>query len=541
MKHLKGNIYDYNTGGFIKGILIFDNTIVDIVEDSSIVENCFILPGFVDAHVHIESTMLTPIEYAKECVKHGVVAAITDPHEIANVCGVSGIKYMVKCANQTPVKIFTGAPSCVPATSFETSGALISPADIESLFIEGLCSHLAEMMNFPGVLNGDEIVLKKIEVANRFQKNIDGHAPLLSGINLLNYISKNITTDHECITVSEAIEKIDAGMKIMLRESSASKDFDNLITLINSHPDYIMFCTDDCHPDELQNGYLEKLFRKALLKRYPIKNIIKGSNINAVNHYQLSVGSLKIGDYADFIVIDDLLNFSILKTYINGDLVFDGINVLFTVQNISPINKFFINKVSKNDLTIYAKKNSVINAIEIIPDSLITKHFKFSVCNNQFFLESDITSDLLKIVVVNRYLKAKPNVGFIRGFGLKYGAIGGSVSHDSHNIIVVGVDDASIISAIETIQTGRGGLVAISDHDIDFLPLPIGGLMSDKSCSEVASQYRHINESAKKLGTQLNSPFMTLAFMSLLVIPELKISDRGLFNINTYSFIDLQD
>jgi adenine deaminase len=540
MRKILGNIYIPSEGLFKKGILYYNEHIVEIIQDSTVQEDVFILPGLIDAHVHIESSMMSPIEYARESLKHGVVAAVTDPHEIANVCGVAGITYMVNAANEVPMKIFTGAPSCVPATKMESSGATINGGDIDQLFNDELCSHLAEMMNFPGVIFDDEEVVHKLNIAKKYKKVIDGHAPMLSGAELGKYIASGITTDHECTTLSEAIEKIDLGMKIMLRQSSASKDFWKLDELIDLYPDSIMFCTDDCHPNELQKGYIENLFREALNKNYSIQNIVKGATINAINHYGLNVGYLRKGDPADFIVLDNLTKFTVLKTVINGKDVFDGEKVLINQLPIAPINNFFCNAVSLSDILVNAQHEKNLQVIEVIPDSLLTKHITVPVISNDGFVESDVEKDILKIVVVNRYMEAKPMVGFIKGFGIKRGAIGGSVAHDSHNIIVVGVDNDSILQAITLIQKGRGGLVAVDKQEKVFLSLPIAGLMSDKCCADVAREYETINEFAIRLGTLLTASFMTLAFMALLVIPELKIGDKGLFNINTFSFVDLQ-
>jgi adenine deaminase len=540
MRKILGNIYDPHEGLFKRGILYYSENIVEIIPDDTVREEVYILPGLIDAHVHIESSMMNPIEYAKESLRHGVVAAVTDPHEIANVCGVRGIMYMVNCVVQVPMKIITGAPSCVPATNMESSGAIIGADDIEQLFKNNQCSHLAEMMNFPGVLFNDSEVISKLDIAKKYNKVIDGHAPMLSGQQLVQYAAAGITTDHECTTLSEAIEKIGFGMKIMLRQSSASKDFEKLDKLIDQFPDSIMFCTDDCHPDELQKGYIEKLFRKALYKKYSIQNIIKGATINAINHYGLNVGYLRKGDPSDFIVVDNLKDFTILKTVINGKEVFNGNDVLVDAPSIASINNFFCNTVSLSDIQVKAHIGKSLNVIEIVPDSLLTKHITIPVSFNNGFIESYIGTDVLKIVVVNRYAEAKPTVGFIKGFGIKKGAIGGSVAHDSHNIIVVGADDKSILKAINLIQQSRGGLIAINDEATFLLPLPIAGLMSEKCCAEVADEYKTINDFSKSMGTSLNAPFMTLAFMALLVIPELKIGDKGLFNINTYSFVDLQ-
>lgn len=540
MKKICGNIFDPKTKTFINGNLYFDGKIDRIVPDDSIVESHYILPGLIDSHVHIESSMLSPVEYSREALKHGVVAAITDPHEIANVCGFEGIQFMIDQAEKTPMKIFTGIPSCVPATDFESSGAKIGISEIEKLFQDGKCSHLSEMMNFPGVINEDQIVHEKLRIAQKFAKKIDGHAPMLSGEELKKYVLAGISTDHECINLEEALEKISLGMMIMLRESSASKDFDKLDRLIKMHPESILFCTDDCHPDELQTHYIDDLVRRSIKKGYSIQNIILASTKNAIDHYELKVGFLGVGDCADFIVVDNLENFLVLKTFIDGVEVYNGNRVLMEEFTISPINNFNCNDISVADIQIKPQKGKSINVIEVVKDSLLTKHLSVPVNVSSEFVESTIETDILKIVVLNRYEKAKPAVGFIKGFELKSGAIGGSVAHDSHNIIAIGVDDESIIRTIKLIQQNLGGLVLVNNGTENILPLPIAGLMSDRSCDAVASDYKKMNALVKKMGSNLNAPFMTMAFMALLVIPELKLSDKGLFDGNQFKFIDLQ-
>jgi adenine deaminase len=540
MKKISGNIFNSTDRKFIRGNLYFDNKILSIEEDLTVKDTNYILPGLIDSHIHIESSMLSPFEYSKEALKHGVVAAITDPHEIANVCGMDGIEFMITCAEQTPMKIYTGIPSCVPATDFECSGSIIGIEEIEELFIRGKCSHLSEMMNFPGVIFDDPVVLKKIKLAQKFGKRIDGHAPMLSGKELKKYVDAGISTDHECININEALEKILLGMKIMLRESSASRDFDNLDKLIQLHPKSILFCTDDCHPEELKARYIDDLVRRSLNKGYSIYNILNASTKNAIDHYSLNVGFLRPGDEADFIVVDDLSIFSVLKTFINGMEVFDGNQVTFSDKTFIPINQFYCNDISKSDLQVKAEAGKELQIIQVVQDSLLTKHISVPVVFSNDFIESDIVNDILKIVVVNRYQNAKPAVGFIKGFGLKTGAIGGSVAHDSHNIIVIGTDDVSILKAIQLIQQCRGGLVVVNDETEKLLPLPIAGLMSDKSLNYVAGEYKILNKLVLEMGSKLKAPFMTMAFMALLVIPEIKLGDRGLFDGNKFQFIELQ-
>ncbi len=538
MKKISGNIFDPDRQDFYKGTLFFDNKILSFEVDNSVFESQFVLPGLIDSHIHIESTMLSPIEFSKVCISHGVVAAVTDPHEIANVCGLEGINFMIENSEKTPMKIFTGIPSCVPATDFESSGARIGVKEIEELLLSEKCSHLSEMMNFPGVIYDDPMVLEKIELVKKFGKKIDGHAPLLSGTNLKKYLEAGISTDHECTSLQEALEKKELGMKIMLRESSAARDFEMLSPLVDLHPMTVMFCTDDSHPDDFLRFYIDNLVRRSLKKGYSIQNIIQACTKNPIDHYQLNVGFLRNGDPADFIVVDNLSDFSIRKTFIDGEEVFDGTSVTVPALTIVPINNFYSNRVSLSDFQVKAQKGKKLHVIEIIKDSLLTKHLMMEVTTDHEFLDSDVSNDLLKLVVLNRYEQAKPSIGFVKGFGLKQGAIGTSVAHDSHNIIVTGTDDASILRCIQLIQHHKGGLATVDSEGEFILPLPIAGLMSDQPYQVVASEYEKIN---RRVGeTNLRTPFMTLAFLSLLVIPELKLGDKGLFDVNQFHFIDLQ-
>lgn len=540
MKKVEGNIVDVFQQTITKGAIYFDDKIRRIEFNDHVESDQYIMPGFIDAHVHIESSMLTPLEYSKIAVKHGVIAAITDTHEIANVCGIDGVFYMVENAKNTPMKIFFGAPSCVPATTFETSGAKLLPNDIEYLFENSVCSHLSEMMNFPGVIYNDKSVHEKIKIAQKYNKIIDGHAPLLSGTHLKSYIDAGISTDHECTNLSEAYEKIAHGMMIMLRNSSASKDFHVLMDLIATHPNDIMFCTDDCHPDDLYNGYINLMVAKAINKGYSFFNVINAATKNIVKHYNFDVGLLQIDDDADFIIVNDLNDFRVKSTFIKGNAVYNNDTVFIDAQNSNPINNFFVNAINEDSLKLINKQTS-INVIEIIPDSLLTKKRVLSFNSSSENLNSDIDKDVLKVIVLNRYSKGDAQVGFIKGYGLKSGAIASTIAHDSHNIIAVGVNDEDILKAIHRIQKNKGGLVVYNDGNFMELSLPIAGLMSDQSCEVVAKEYKVLNDFAKSLGTQLKTPFMTLAFMSLLVIPEIKIGDHGLFDVNQFKFIDLQN
>ena len=499
----------------------------------------YILPGFVDAHVHIESSMLVPTEFAKKAVIHGTVATVSDPHEIANVLGKAGVYYMIENGNKCPFKFNFGAPSCVPATSFETAGAELTTEDIEELMSRDDINYLAEMMNYPGVLMRDKLVMDKIAVAQKYNKPVDGHAPGLTGEDAINYIQAGISTDHECFTFEEAKFKLEHGMKVLIREGSAAKNFDALIDLLHDYPNHIMFCSDDKHPDDLMLGHINLLVQRALEKGINLFHVLRAACVNPVLHYKLNVGLLRENDSADFIIINNLEQFQILETYIDGKLVAQHNNSLIETQPEKVINHFSIQPKNENQFQCQLTSNKV-RAIEVLDGQLITKthigNVRLDEAGN--FL-SNIEDDILKIAVVNRYQEQPIAVACIKNFGLKCGALASSVAHDSHNIIVVGVDDKSICNAVNAIIEQKGGLsVADGDHT-NVLPLPVAGLMSTDSCEVVAEKYTELVKAAKALGCTLHSPFMSLSFMALLVIPSLKLSDKGLFDGDTFQFCNL--
>ncbi|MGE0089850.1 MAG: adenine deaminase [Bacteroidales bacterium] len=498
----------------------------------------YILPGFVDSHVHIESSMMIPSSFARAAVKHGTVATVSDPHEIANVLGIEGVEFMINNSKKVPFKFYFGAPSCVPATPFETSGAVISEKEIQKLLENPDIYYLAEMMNFPGVIHGDKDVLAKLNHATNLNKPIDGHAPGLTGVNLQKYASKNITTDHECTTIEEAIEKINNGMKIQIREGSAAKDFENLFPLIDSYPDKIMFCTDDCHPDDLIKGHINKTVKRAVEKGADLFNVLAATTINPINHYKLNVGLLRIGDPADFIVVKDLTEFDVEKTFINGLLVFENGKVLFPFIDEKPINRFDCNKISENDISV-AYNGGKLQIIVAKDGDLITgKSIEDPLVKNGLVI-SDTARDILKIVVVNRYFSGTPSVGFIKNFKLRKGAMAGSIAHDSHNIIAIGTNDSDIVVAINRLIENKGGIVAFDGREMTDLKLNVAGLMSVEEAEVIAEKYQKVNNMVKEMGSTLTAPFMTMAFMALLVIPELKIGDKGLFDVSKFEFTSL--
>lgn len=499
----------------------------------------YILPGFVDAHVHIESSMLTPSQFARLAVVHGTVATVSDPHEIGNVLGINGVKYMIEDGKRVPFKFCFGAPSCVPATTFETAGAVIGPKDVRKLLAMKEIGYLAEVMNYPGVLNEDPDMMAKITLAKAFNKPIDGHAPGLRGDDARRYAEAGINTDHECFTYDEALEKIDYGMSILIREGSAAKNFDALIPLLAEFPNKIMFCSDDKHPDSLAEGHINALVKRALTLGHNVFDVLQAACLNPVLHYRLPVGLLREGDPADFIVVDNLADFNILQTYLDGNLVAkDGFSQLPDLRS-NHINHFNCSPKKPGDLVCRASKESVsLRIIEVLDGQLITNSVQEEVQVKDGVIESDVERDILKITVVNRYEEAVPAVAFVRNFGLKSGAIASSVGHDSHNIIAVGCDDESLCQAVNAVVEAKGGIAVVGHNQTHILPLPIAGLMTDVDGYAVAENYTRLDQFVKqKLSCTLASPFMSLSFMGLLVIPALKLSDKGLFDGDKFSFV----
>ncbi len=499
----------------------------------------FIMPGFIDSHVHIESSMLVPTEFARLAVVHGTIATVSDPHEIANVCGMDGVQFMLDNAKQSPFHFYFGAPSCVPATIFETSGATLDSHDIEKLLAKPEIFYLSEMMNFPGVLHGDDKVLKKIAAAKLAGKPVDGHAPGLSGDDAKKYIEAGISTDHECFTLEEAAWKLKCGMKIIIREGSAAKNFEALIPLLKDHPQQMMFCSDDKHPDSLVEGHINRLCKRAVAAGIPLFNVIAAACINPVSHYQLNIGLLRASDAADFILVNDLIEFDVLKTFIGGQLVAKNKQTLLPSVHVESINHFNCEPLSENDIIFPYSGQEIIPVIEALDGQLVTNKIFVKPAIKNGHIISDIENDILKLVVVNRYTKAPPAIAFIKNFGFNAGAIASSVAHDSHNIIAVGANDEDIIRAINLIIKHRGGICCVDKNEEQILPLPVAGLMNKDDGYEVAAQYAKLDKKAKAMGSNLSAPFMTLSFMALLVIPELKLSDKGLFDGKAFAFMPL--
>jgi adenine deaminase len=499
----------------------------------------YVMPGFVDAHVHIESAMMLPSEFARLAVQHGTVATVSDPHEIANVCGIEGVWYMIRNAKKVPFKFHFGAPSCVPATAFETAGATIDATAVETLLQSDDIFYLSEMMNYPGVLHQDAQVMAKIALAKKYNKPVDGHAPGLRGATMQQYVSAGISTDHECFTYEEAKEKLEAGMHILIREGSAAKNFNALIPLLAEYPEHIMFCCDDKHPDELMLHHINHHVQRALEAGYDVFDILQAACINPVRHYNLPVGLLRVGDPADFIVMENLVNWKLLKTVINGETVYDGAVHIASVDE-SPINQFQARVVTANELAVKAnEEQTAIRVIEALEGQLITRTHLATPRIENGHIVSDPTNDILKIAVVNRYQSAPPAVGFIKNIQLKQGAFASTVAHDSHNIVVVGVNDHEMAHAVNILMQAEGGVCAVNNEQVSCLPLPVAGLMSNRSAEWIAETYSAVDQQVKAQGTTLKAPFMTLSFMALLVIPQLKLSDLGLFDGENFKFVSL--
>lgn len=538
---IKGNIVDIEPEEIFFGEINIEDGFVKSIEKIDDFKKGvpFIMPGFIDAHVHIESSMLIPSEFAKLAVVHGTVATISDPHEIANVCGIAGIEYMIENGKTVPFKFHFGAPSCVPATVFETAGAVLNSNAVDELLSKKEIHYLSEMMNFPGVLNNDEEVFSKINSARKYNKPVDGHAPGLRGEDAKNYIKAGISTDHECFTKEEALDKLQYGMKILIREGSAAKNFEALIDLLNDHENEMMFCSDDKHPDSLVKGHINELCERAVAKGIDVFKVLKAACINPVRHYKMKVGLLKPGDPADFIIVENLKDFAVKATYINGELVAENGGSKIKTQLSAIINNFNCSEKNTDDFEIRNPdfKGGIIEALD---GQLITNKLSIIPKEENGFYVSNVKNDLLKIVVVNRYKNAPVAKAFIKNFGLERGAIASSVAHDSHNVIAVGVDDESICDAVNFIIKEKGG-VSIADHFNPIfnkiLPLPVAGLMSNEDGYKVAEMYAKIDASAKELGSKLSAPFMTLSFMALLVIPHLKLSDKGLFDGDLFQLI----
>ena len=536
---VQGNIVDIQNKQIFKGEVEVENGKIKAVRKSNHSIENYILPGFVDAHIHIESSMLVPSEFAKIAVVHGTVATVSDPHEIANVLGVKGVDFMIENGKKVPLKFNFGAPSCVPATSFESAGAIIDSDDIKLMMENPDIKYLAEMMNYPGVLFDDAEVLKKIEHAKNNNKPIDGHAPGLRGNDVTKYIAAGISTDHECFTYDEALEKLQKGMKVIIREGSAAKNFEALIDLLPENYQNMMFCSDDKHPDDLLLGHINQLCERAVANQIDVFKVLQAACVNPVKHYHLDVGLLQKDDFADFIVVEDLKKFKVLETYINGELVAENGKSFVKSVDFEVLNNFNTDYKLVSDFRFESNAKK-IRVIEALDGELVTNQIEVESLIENGNLVSNTINDVLKMTVVNRYKNDEPAIAFIKNFGIKEGAIASSVGHDSHNIIAVGVSDEMICKAVNLIIKNKGGICAVNQSEEKIVSLPVAGIMSDLSAEEIGKSYAELDTMAKQMGSKLRAPYMSLSFMALLVIPSLKLSDKGLFNGDSFQFTSLE-
>ena len=534
---VSGQLVDIHNRDIYPAVIEIKEGHITTIERVDSASEFFILPGLIDAHIHIESSMITPGAFALTAVKHGTCGVVSDPHEIANVLGIEGVEFMIDDAKKVPLNFFFGAPSCVPATSFETNGASLNVIEIEKLLLKNDIKYLSEMMNFPGVIFGNREVMEKIECAKKFNKPVDGHAPGLTGEALKKYVAAGITTDHECSNIKEAEEKISLGMKILIREGSAARNLDSLKNLYKDYPEMVMLCSDDLHPDTLKKRHINKLIGKLIEEGYNMFDVVRSATINPNEHYGLNMGLLRKGDSADFILVDSLEKMNVHETWIKGNKVFSEGKVLFEYEIGSSVNKFNCQPLEEKDIKV-RNEFSDIRVIAAVEGELLTGELHRSSGKAEI-IEADIHNDTLKIVVKDRYKNSPPAIGFITGFRLKKGAFASSIAHDSHNIIAVGTNDSDIIAAINDIINLKGGLAVSSDGTVNSVQLNIGGIMTTRSCDEIAKDYEHLNQLVESLGCTMKSPFMTLSFMALLVIPDLKIGDRGLFDVRKFEPVSL--
>lgn len=538
LDRVSGKIVDIINNRIYPGELIISNgLIVDIIEGATN-SDLFIIPPLIDSHVHIESSMLAPPAFAYAALPQGVIACVSDPHEIANVTGLQGIRFMIEQGAKLPFKFYFGAPSCVPATPMEESGATITADDIKLLFSQEKLHYLSEMMNFPGVINRNPDVMEKIAIARNYNKKIDGHAPGLRGRDLDLYLQAGISTDHETITYDEGKEKLMKGMKLLIREGSVAKNLDELAPLINEFPHLCMFCSDDMHPDDIQKGYINEMVKRLFKRGFDLIKLLRCASLNPALHYNIEIGFLQKNERADFVIIDNPENFNVLCTVIAGKAVSIRNKCLLPISEIRHINNFHTTEKKAEDFAIPLQGNA-IKVIEAIDGQIFTHKIIIKPKVISGMAVSDPERDILKISVISRYQDKPPTSGFVKNFGLKKGAIASSVSHDSHNIIAVGCADKEIASAVNAIIRHKGGLALCAGNENELLPLPVAGLMSDKDLSYVANKYSRLDRMAKNLGSTLSAPYMTLSFMALTVIPELKISDRGLFDFKAFDYVPL--
>jgi adenine deaminase len=534
---VEGQLVDIHNRDIYPAVINIAGRRIESVERTDSAPDVYILPGLIDAHIHIESSMVTPGAFAISVVKHGTCGVVSDPHEIANVLGIQGVEFMIVDAKKVPLNFFFGAPSCVPATDFESNGANLDHKEVRKLLEMEEINYLSEMMNFPGVIYGNAEVRKKLDCAKELNKPIDGHAPGLSGELLRKYVSAGITTDHECSRIEEAKEKLSLGMKILIREGSTAKNLNALKDLFNTNADKVMLCSDDLHPEMLRKRHINKLIAQLISEGYNEFDVIRSATINPSEHYNLNAGLLRPGDYADFILVDRLEKMNVKETWIKGVKVFGNEEVLFKYEESKPVNNFNCRPINESEILV-KNRHRDIRIIVAADGELLTSELKVSLRTSEY-ISPDLNNDILKIVVKDRYKDLPPAIGFIKGFGIKKGAFASSIAHDSHNIIAVGTNDKDIVNSINEIVRLKGGLAVSQGGTIESLQLNIGGIMTTRSCDDIAEDYNNLNQLVNSLGCTMKAPFMTLSFMALLVIPDLKIGDRGLFDVKRFEPVSL--
>lgn len=534
---VKGRLIDIHERRIYPARIETEGRLIKRIEPVDDCDEVYIMPGLIDAHIHIESSMLVPGYFSMAAVSRGTTGVVADPHEIANVLGRKGVDFMIDDAERVPLKFYFGAPSCVPATALESSGAAVSPEEIEDLFNKKRVKFLGEMMNFPGVVAGDEEVMRKIQIARSKNLVVDGHAPGLSGEALEKYVAAGISTDHECSDIKEAQEKLSLGMKILIREGSAARNLDSLKKLIKSEPKNVMLCSDDLHPEMLVRRHLDRIVADLVKQGFDLFNVLACCTVNPVEHYGLDCGLLRPGDPADFIIVNSPSEMKILSTWIEGEEVFDGNKALFSYSGPEPVNNFNSSEIDASMIKVRRLGNN-LRVIEAYDGRLITGS-GLALSGTGEFAEADQERDILKLVVKDRYKDAPPSTAFIRGFGIKNCAFASSVAHDSHNIICAGTSDELIVDAINAVIRMKGGMAVVRPGKTLTLRLPVAGIMSDLPAADVASEYEELTAFVAESGCRMSAPFMTLSFMALLVIPELKLSDRGLFDFRKFALVPL--
>jgi adenine deaminase len=536
MKTISGNIVDVISRTTFSGKLTFDKGIIVAIEPCPVPFSHYIIPGFTDAHIHIESSMLVPSGFARLAVQHGTVCTVSDPHEIANVLGIEGVRFMIENGSQLPFRFCFGAPSCVPATPFETAGAVIGITETEALFDAHGITYLSEMMNYPGVLNQDEIVTGKLTSALKRGLPVDGHAPGLTGEEVRKYAAAGISTDHECFTIEEALSKIEAGMHILIREGSAARNFDTLLPLLNTHPHRVMFCSDDLHPDDLALGHINRLVVRAIRKGCDLYDVLRACTVNPARHYNTGTGYLQPGQSADFVVVENLEEFPIRETWIGGEKVYEKGNSLIPHIIATTPNRFMAGRVTADDFQLI-QEGPRMRVIGVTDGQIVTQALTMNAPQPGRPFEPDKSGDLALLAVINRYNPSKPALAVVKGMGIHAGALASSVAHDSHNIIATGINADEIANAVNLVIENKGGLAVSNKGRKLCLPLPVAGIMSNADAFDFITRYKQIHLASKLISHGTTAPFMTLSFLALLVIPELKLSDKGLFDGRSFRYV----